>query len=545
MALKTPYGFENISSASTQLNREVNVIGIVTDFLPPSKSRGGDWMNTFTIWDNSCHDDGFKVRFFKPIETDLPKVQGTGDVIILRCLKVKEWSGMIVGLSSHGTNWLVFPAAVLTERTPINPPKVKHFKDTRALSFSPPEMHYAVSLHNSRERSASTLPATEVSRFAPIQDHSQVRREKFSLVKDIQINIYYDLIGQVLKMYPTGSCVEVYITDYTSNQLLYNYEWGRGGAEEAEGRDGDEYNYIARNSKNRTWEGPFGKNTLMVCLWQPHSDFAKINVKEQDFVFLKNVRIRQSRDGSKIEGAMHTDKNANDRINVVLLKDRSDDRVKDVLRRKLEYTKWFNFQKEKYLDAVAGQKRNQPESLRKIHGKKRRKQQREQQREQEQKLEMEAESEQVIEQAIEQQREQQRERENEQQEERRKEGRKNQLAERKHQTSPPKQIDKARSAALPAVLSDRQQFNKNGMSSPPLTIQANQHDLSRLRPLRRPHSPTLLHPLPLNARYKNPRRHHPHPSLPEHQLPRPRSYHRLLPLQNCRLRCSLPPTLRI
>ena len=71
MASKTPFGFVDISSATAEPGREVNVIGIVEDMLRPSKSRGSDWMCTFTIADDRC-DGGLKVRFFKLWKASYP-----------------------------------------------------------------------------------------------------------------------------------------------------------------------------------------------------------------------------------------------------------------------------------------------------------------------------------------------------------------------------------------------------------------------------------------------------------------------------------------
>jgi hypothetical protein len=35
-----PAGFVTLDDASTRVNRDLNVIGVVSDFLPPVKSRG-------------------------------------------------------------------------------------------------------------------------------------------------------------------------------------------------------------------------------------------------------------------------------------------------------------------------------------------------------------------------------------------------------------------------------------------------------------------------------------------------------------------------
>lgn len=365
MASNIPSNFIDLFNASTRQNYEVNIIGVVTDALPSTKSRGRDWICTFSIADLTTgqYDDGLKIRFFKALESDLPKIQGTGDVIILRNIKMKEWSGMTIGISSYATSWTLFPASSIPVGTPSKP-YIKHIKDPRAPVPSPAEMQYAMLLCNSRDRDSfclvskpasfsSNLPSTQISSSAQ-EASTLTRREKFSLIKDVQIDNFYDLVGQVVKIFPNNGCVEIYITDYTSNPLLYNYEWGCPGQNEGNGRDGDEFNYAPRNSSNKKWPGPFGRNTLTVTLWPSHSYFAQSNIQEKHFVFLRNVRIKYSKD-NKVEGVMYTDKRYPDRIDVSILENHIDhDRVKEVLRRKRDYNERFKSQSEAYVNEVRG-----------------------------------------------------------------------------------------------------------------------------------------------------------------------------------------------
>lgn len=381
MALAVPPGFIELQTASTKVNRDVNIIGVVTDVIPPTKSRGTDYMCTFTLADASF-SDGLHVRFFRPEMESLPKVKGTGDVVILRSIKIQSYRGMTIGLAKWTTTWLVYSADSIPQQAPSKFSQIKYEKDPRASPLSTAEILYAISLCNSQDRSTFRTiintsvkePNNRVSEATPVIPPQ--RREKFSLIKDVQIDNFYDLVGQVVKIYPSNGCAELSITDYTSNQLLYNYEWGVAGGEDS--REGDEFNYISRNSVKKKWPGPFGRMTLMVTLWPPHSYYAQTDVKEQDFVLLRNVRIRYSRD-AKVEGSMHTDHKYTDRVDVSILKDHRDDRVKNVLRRKLEYSKKFKAQSEQFIEDVRSQKRQQTEpseTLSKTKAKKRRKQSR-------------------------------------------------------------------------------------------------------------------------------------------------------------------------
>lgn len=385
MTSKPPFGFVDISSAMAESGREVNVIGVVVDMLPPSKSRGSDWMCTFTIADGGC-DGGLKVRFFKPMESELPRIQNIGDVVIVRNLRITEWSGMIVGNSINNTTWLVFPADSIPNRAPLNSNQLKHFKHPRAATYSASQIQYVCLMRHSKQWTEVMPPSAmlkQVSNMSAPQRKSssaRVRADKFSVIKDVEHENFYDLVGQVIKLYPSYNDVELFITDYTPNVLLHNYEWGGGGQGGGGYREGDEYNYLPRS--NKEWPGPFGKLTLMVSLMSPHSHYASSNVRENDFVFLRNVRIKQSSNRT-LQGSLWQDQKYIDRVDVSVITDKSHHRVKDILRRKLEYTKRFEVQSAGFVDEARGQKRDRDEPLSRTQNKKRRRQQKEQEEEQE------------------------------------------------------------------------------------------------------------------------------------------------------------------
>jgi hypothetical protein len=77
---------------------------------------------------------------------------------------------------------------------------------------------------------------------------------------------------------------------------------------------GDEFNYIGRKEKR---PGPYGKLTLGAALWPPHSIAAQCNVKEGDFVELRNVKMKL--EAGRLEGVLHTDRKYPDRVNVRVL----------------------------------------------------------------------------------------------------------------------------------------------------------------------------------------------------------------------------------
>ncbi|KAL8918368.1 MAG: hypothetical protein Q9208_007387 [Pyrenodesmia sp. 3 TL-2023] len=369
MASKIPAGLIPIGSLPSHVNREVNLMGVVTDFQPAARSRGKDWTCNFRLADSTTLDDGFKVRFFKPMEIELPKIESNGDVVILGRVKITSWSGMVTGLSTHASTWIVFPAVSIPEKASPGPLNLR-FLPVKGYLPSQEHMRYAVELCNSRERSrydasapitiSSSAQSSTATTATTISTPSLARRDKFALVKDVQIDKFYDLVGQVLKVYPGNGVVELYLTDYTSHQSLYNYEWGRDDPDTAE----DEGNslYGSSTSTNRKWPGPYGKHTLTVSLFSPHSYYAQNHIKESQFVFLRNVRIKFSKD-AKMEGSLHTDRHNPDRVDVTILHNHSDERVKEVLRRKLQYGKQFQRQQEAFVQQHSKDADNQGEAL--------------------------------------------------------------------------------------------------------------------------------------------------------------------------------------
>lgn len=347
MSSTIPQGYLEINSALSRPYTEVNLMGVVIDVLAPKPTRGTDWTNSFSIADLSYSGvDGYglKVRYFRPLASELPAIRGKGDVVILRGIKISEYQGMTTALSTRGTSWVVFPAESIPAKTPLSAVHLKNVKEARCLAPTLSEMQYAISLCNSRDRSEFTPPSSPPtgSVLPPSLDAlSTVQvRDKFSLVKDVSVGTFYNLVGQVVRLYPSNGRVELYVTDYTSHCLVWNYPEPDDGV--GSGREGDEYNYTGGSSANKKWKGPYGKMTLTVTLWENNAYFCQQHIKENDFVHLRNVRVKYSRD-AKVEGALHSDRRYPDRIDVTILKnDDGDDRVKDVLRRKRDYWKRFN-----------------------------------------------------------------------------------------------------------------------------------------------------------------------------------------------------------
>ena len=176
---------------------------------------------------------------------------------------------------------------------------------------------------------ASTQPASRSMLVA--STHSQ----KFSLIKDIGPQRFSDLAVEVVKtFYHDGGQCEVYVTDYTENNLLYLYSQPAEGEDSDDGQDGDTMNCLG--AQHRKGAGPYGQYTLQVMLWEPHGSFARHNIHQGHYVFLRNVHIKYDRSATHIEGALHSDRKYPGRIDINKLSP-NDRRAKELESRKQAY----------------------------------------------------------------------------------------------------------------------------------------------------------------------------------------------------------------
>lgn len=458
MAPSLPPEFVDLSTALSREKGEVNIMGRVMDKMLPKQTRGYDMMSTFSLADASYGGEGaenFKVRFFKPSEAEHPQIQNNGDIVLLRRLNIKNFKGEWIGLASRSTSWIVFPSTSIPKEAPPNRLMIKHSKLPMTGEPKHSEMLYAIELCDAQDRGSdpsSSVIISSTETLTPLSATSIEKstqgsltsaktggrsslggRDKFSLIKDLHVENYYNIVGQVIKTYSNTGPLEMYVTDYTSNRLLFLYEWDK------EDKENEPGGYSSSLTKSKKWPGPFGQMTLMVALWPPHSDFAEYNVKAGDFVLMQNVHIKHNMN-SNMEGAMHTDRYYTNKVQISVFKDRSDERVKEVLRRKREYAERFKMQSETFVKQAKWLNQEE-ENLKKPSAKKLRKKRR---------LERERQAEQEKEQPLSKKQKKQR-------------------ARREEENSPESSPSAAQApSSKPPIKSKRIDLNKNGIPPPPL-----------------------------------------------------------------------------
>lgn len=355
-AVPLPANFIYLQNALTaeKGKEQYNVIGVCVDFLPAVKSGGTDYTIKFTLHDQSWETGlGMVIRFFNKNVTVLPDIRDQGDVVILRNVKTFEFNGTITAVSNSASSWVVLPYAQLEQmnssedlktharRLPMDPSLHQH----QGALPNPDELLYAKWI--ARQECASAwrpLPPATALQVSQIMSSSggrpPPRQTKFRWIEELDLpdvrgHIFVDLLGEVRRKYsPNNSTVELYLTDYTSHEGLYDYRYD----DNSDSRDGDPFGYI--ESTSAKWPGPWGRMTINVTLWDTQAEYATSNVNEGNFVYLRNVQIKMDKSGSRLEGQCRQDRAYPTKINIEIKRAREDKengQLKELLSRKLKY----------------------------------------------------------------------------------------------------------------------------------------------------------------------------------------------------------------
>jgi protection-of-telomeres protein 1 len=239
-------------------------------------------------------------------------------------------------------DWKVF--GILRGRNPPIPPTSS-------------EVLFAIWLNRQPEFTA--LPSEMEFQMRSMQSINS--RDKFSLLRDVKADCFYDILGEVIKIIDQGpETVTIYLSDYTANSNFYQNVWG-DSVEDGEGRDGDQYGYVKPKKKSiEDWPGPFGKLSIQLSIFDTHANFIRDSVKPGDWVLLCNVQMKFGRTGGLLEGFLRGDRGSYEgkiQVRLMLKSTNSEDydpRWKEALRRKHEWSKKFNAQKEEFLNEALG-----------------------------------------------------------------------------------------------------------------------------------------------------------------------------------------------
>jgi protection-of-telomeres protein 1 len=319
---------------------------------------------TFEVVDHSDYDSrGLKINIFWPL-VKMPDVWN-GDAILIRKAKVRPlkpssrllttnnpqlqmWSGSVSLLGNYATEIHVLQTKKIPEAISEAPkvPWQSYSYDSQNHRPTTVETSYVMWAKN--HGGLDLLSDTE---FNEKKDRAMKVKDKFSLLKDVKDTCYYNILGEVIRVYDGSSnTVTVYLSDYTANSKFYNHAWGEGG--EAVATTGDKYGYLRPFSKPKAakdWPGPYGKMCIQITLFDEHAIYVRESVKVNQWVFMKNVHMKFGKTGGILEGDLHGDCG---KILVSVMEQADDpdgsvdEKWKKAVGRKLEYEQKFKKQKQ-------------------------------------------------------------------------------------------------------------------------------------------------------------------------------------------------------
>jgi protection of telomeres protein 1 len=292
------------------------------------------------------------------------------------------WNGYISLLTNQSSAIHVFHATTIPSWPSTNLCLLSKTAPGGKSPVSTAEMEYAAWLFHYIDK--ALFP--EAEEFRERSQNAMKKKEKFSLLKDIKVHNFYDLIGEVIRVYEIDGRVTMYISDYTAHSLFYNNVWGDGEEDNSSMRDGDQYGYTKSRKKVQSdWPGPYGKLSLQLTIYDSHAAFIREKVKNGDWLLLKNIQIKMGSQGGCLEGFLRGDRDGwEDKVQIQIIRKAEDAEMNDVrwkegLRRKKEWWDRFKKQKQKFLEEAKepmGKRRLEAAELSKPNSKKRRKEKR-------------------------------------------------------------------------------------------------------------------------------------------------------------------------
>lgn len=323
-----PNGFTAIKDATVHKS-VVSLIGVIVSIQPPKKSKGTDWVLEITIQDDFTTgvigmESSIKCRLFRPKPDLFPKINGVGDVALLRNFMLNEWMLRMDACWKTNSGVLVFPASGIPAPEFSEPIQSRSQK---LHSFAVPSTREAT-LEEQMEviqlKYAASSLLSQVKQFAATALAPSAVHDKRSLIKDVEIDKFYDIRAEVVNLYYKDGTVDLKVTDYTANESLYLYV----------DADDELYSY----QEDKLWKGPYGKLTMNVLLYESNALWARENVKEGDFVVLRNMRTKLS-PKSFLEGVLHQDRFRPDQVDIRILYTASEVRL--LQARKDQYEKEY------------------------------------------------------------------------------------------------------------------------------------------------------------------------------------------------------------
>lgn len=301
-------GFSSINTFVEQ-HRFVDLIAVVSSFSEIKPTKGSDMQRSLVVCDPtaSMPSSGLMVQFYRPVAAELPRPV-SGSIIILRKFKLFDYRGSFQAWSHNSSSWIVYDA---NGKNILN-------STLRMSSTSPDIQNYVFRLAGWWKARSGISATSEVKLPENANSAMAHSTERSTLtVKEVRENKFFNIYGYIVKTFPSrDNAFTIYLTDYTTNALLHDYQHGEG-----------------------RWQGPFGQQTIQITLWDINARFGHAHLHDDMYVYLRNVHGKRNNAG-RLEGALRGDRMHPGRVNVTPIAS-SDPLVKNIkLRRHQSEATW-------------------------------------------------------------------------------------------------------------------------------------------------------------------------------------------------------------
>jgi protection-of-telomeres protein 1 len=313
MTVSLPRGFIPIKDAANA-GATGSFIGVLTHIQEPFQSKGDDLILQFTIQDEFSGNipgpstaSSISCRLFRRSRDEFPKNGEIGDLVLVRKARISNFIDKINLTCSSRDGVVLFFESKRIPRPELSTPYGEgglsrlHYSGTFAAT--PPTWAEQLAIIHLKAEATPLLPKMQIS--SATRASAPARKDRRALIQDLTLHNYHDIVGEVVKMFsPSSMSMDLYITDYTTNQDLFLYE-------DPDDPGVEDFGF----NKARKWTGPFGQMTLQIRLWHPHSTWANEHVREGDLVLLTDVHAKLS-GANKLEGALHQDQMYPDKVKI-------------------------------------------------------------------------------------------------------------------------------------------------------------------------------------------------------------------------------------
>ncbi|EGX47467.1 hypothetical protein AOL_s00083g403 [Orbilia oligospora ATCC 24927] len=342
MSLKAQYA--SVTEAKAKIDQFVDLIGISVGFKAPKQSYGTDFQATIELCDKSAtvYENRLTVRIFRPDAESLPQEMDIGETIVvfkhIKVVALKNQGNALVGMTNKTrSSWVICKADIPSKRKSAGGQNKRNDRiririvDNGPYRVQDPEKKKDLlseeeydacrdifEFFHTRGGLAGCHGMTERDYNEDVKPQQEVLK-KAALIKEIQLDHFYDLTCFVQHVWSHNRFVEITVTDFTENKSLcprgidpFSDEMEPTVRNETESYmlEGAGVTRNPKKSANKKWfEKPFGFYSLKIACWDSWAQKANSEITEGCYLALTNVLIKRGKSG-QWEGSISDGKKA-------------------------------------------------------------------------------------------------------------------------------------------------------------------------------------------------------------------------------------------